>query len=147
MIGLGLVATVGTLVVAAGTPSGLVVGAPCIRIGGNVAQYCGPATARLSVFPGVVFRRGSCRRKKVKGVQLLQVRIGSRSLDGSRTNNGLTLFSLGMSGSRAGSVVAYYNSKRWFGRVVSFRRVRLGGTFVAQGVAGSRGRAIGRFRC
>jgi hypothetical protein len=147
MIGLGLVATAATLALVAGNHSTALVGTPCLRIGGDVAHYCGPATARLSVFPGVVFRSGSCARKTVDGVQLLQVRIGSRSLDGSRTNDGLALFSLGTSGSRAGSVVAYSKSKRWFGRLVSFKGEAHGGTFRAQGVAGSRGRAAGTFRC
>ncbi|MBA3736933.1 MAG: hypothetical protein H0W90_17365 [Actinobacteria bacterium] len=144
---LGVAATAATLAVASGTHSVLAGGTPCIRMTGNVAHYCGPASARLSVFSGVVFRHGSCTRKKVDGVQLLQVRIGSRSLDGSRTNAGLTLFSLGMSGSRSGGVVAYYRSKRWLGRGVSFKGGLHGGTFVAQGVARSGGRATGSFRC
>ncbi len=144
---IGLIATLGSPALAAGTHSAPVVGTPCLPISRDVAHYCGPATARLSVFPGVVFRSGSCTRKKVNDVQLLQIRIGSRSLDGSRTNDGLPLFSLGLSGSRDGSVVAYYKSKRWFGRAVSFKGDAHGGTFVTQGVAGSRGRAAGRFRC
>jgi len=124
---------------------------PCVRTSGDVARYCGPATARLSVFPGVVFRNGFCARKSVGGVELLQVRIGMRSLDGSRTNGGLALFSLGISGNPSrpagGSVVAYYRSGRWVGGGVSFRRDARGGTFVAQGVAGSSPRAIGSYHC
>ena len=147
MIRLGLLAALGTLALAATTHSGPVLGARCVRTSGNVLHYCGPATARLSIFPRVVFRSGSCARKLVNGVHLLQVRIGARSLDGSRTNDGLTLFSLGMSDSRAGSVVTYHKSKRWFGRTVSFRGDASGGTFVAQGIAGNRGHATGRFRC
>jgi hypothetical protein len=144
---LGIVSAGATLAVIFGTNSALAGPNPCIRISGNVAHYCGPAAARLSIFPGVVFRGGSCTRKTVDGVQLLQIRIGARSLNGSPTNDGLALFSLGMSGSRAGSIVAYHESRRWFGRKVSFRGDGNGGTFVAQGVAGSRGRATGRFRC
>jgi hypothetical protein len=150
-VAVAVAAIVGSLAFVRGTHSALVGASPCVRIGGSVARYCGPATARLSVFPGFVFRNGSCVRKKLDGVRLLQLRIGARSLDGSRTNDGLPLFSLGMTGSpsrpRAGSVVAYYRGKRWFGRGVSFKGDALGGTFVAQGVAGNRGPATGSFRC
>jgi len=123
----------------------------CLRIKGNVAHYCGPATARLSVFPAAFFRHGSCARKRVDGVRLLQVRIGARSLDGSQTNSGLPYFSLGIAGShlqpKSGNVIAYYRSRRWVGRVGSFKGDQDGGTLVAEGIAGSRGRATGRFRC
>ena len=146
MVRLGLLAALATLAVAGGTSSA-VVDAPCLQTGGKVAHYCGPASASLSVFPGVAFRSGSCARKVVNGVHLLQVRIGAKALDGSRTNDGLRLFSLGMSDSRAGSLVTYYRSKRWFGRVVSFRSEARGETFVTQGVSGSRGYATGSFRC
>ena len=146
MVRLVLTAAVATLAVAGGTSSAAV-GTPCFQIDGKVAHYCGPARASLSVFPGVAFRSGSCARKIVNGVHLLQIRIGAKSLDGSRTNDGLTLFSLGMSDSRAGSLVTYYRSKRWFGRVVSFKGEGRGGTFVTQGVSGSRGHATGSFRC
>ena len=123
----------------------------CVHISRNVAHYCGPATARLSVFPTAFFRHGSCTRKMVDGVRLLQVRIGARSLDGSSTNGGLPYFSLGLAGARSqpksGNVVAYYGSPRWVGRVNSFKGDEDGGTFVAQGIAGSRGDARARFRC
>ena len=123
----------------------------CVHISRNVAHYCGPATARLSVFPDAFFRRGSCTRKRIAGVRLLQVRIGARSLDGSSTNGGLPYFSLGLAGAgsrpKSGNVVAYYRSRRWVGRVGSFKSDEDGGTFVAQGIAGSRGGARARFRC
>ncbi len=123
----------------------------CVHISRNVAHYCGPATARLSVFPAAFFRHGSCTRKRVSEVRLLQVRIGARSLDGSRTNGGLPYFSLGIAGSHSqpgsGNVIAYYRSRRWVGRVGSFKGDNGGGTLVAQGIAGSQGRAIARFRC
>jgi hypothetical protein len=123
----------------------------CVHISRNVAHYCGSATARLSVFPAAVFRHGSCTRKRVGGFRLLQVRIGVRSLDGSRTNGGLPYFSLGIAGSHSrpgsGNVIAYYGSRLWVGRVGSFKGDNGGGTLVAQGIAGSQGRAIARFRC
>ena len=123
----------------------------CVHISGNVAHYCGRATARLSVFPAAFFRRGSCARRRVGGVRLLQIRIGARSLDGSRTNGGLPYFSLGVAGShsqpRSGNVIAYYRSRRWVGRVGPFKGDEDGGTLVAEGIAGSRGRATGSFRC
>ena len=57
----------------------------CVHISGNVAHYCGVATARLSVFPAAFFRHGSCARKRVGGVRLLQIRIGARSGRGPRS--------------------------------------------------------------
>jgi hypothetical protein len=123
----------------------------CVRISRNVAHYCGPATARLSVFPAAFFRHGSCTRKQVGGVRLLQVRIGARLLDGSSTNGGLPYLSLGIAGSRSrptsGNVIGYFRSRRWVGRIESFRGDEEAGAFVAQGIAGSRGRARGRFDC
>lgn len=114
-------------------------------------HYCGRATARLSVFPRVVFKSGSCTRKQVDHVRLLQVRIGARSMDGSQTNAGLPYFSLGIAGSRSkrasGNVIAYYRSRRWVGRVVSFKGDEGGGALVARGIARSRGRATASFRC
>jgi hypothetical protein len=144
-------ATVELLAVASSSHSAVEPADRCVRIDGTAARYCGPATARLSVFPGVAFRNGFCTRKRVGGIDLLQVRIGARSLDGDRANDGLTYFSLGSAASasqpRSGNVIAYYRSKRWFGRIVSFRREPRGGAFVSRGVAGMGGRAIARFRC
>lgn len=123
----------------------------CVRLRGNVARYCGPASARLSVFPDALFRGGSCARKRVTGIDLLQVRIGAKSLDGSLTNGGLSYFSLGIAESHSkptsGNVIAYDRSQRWVGRVVSLQGGAGGGAFVARAVAGSRGRASGRFSC
>jgi hypothetical protein len=90
-------------------------------------------------------------RKQVGRVELLQVRIGTRSLDGSRTNEGMTLFSLGVAHPPAqqpgGSVIAYYGGARWLGRATAFTGDTEGGTFDAQGVGRSHGRASGRFHC
>ncbi len=131
--------------------SGARVTAPCVRIERNVALYCGRARARLSVFPEAVFRNGSCARRKLDGVRLLQVRLGARALDGSQTNNGLPYFSLGSAESasrpRSANVVAFFRSRRWFGRVASMKADEDGGTFVAQAIAGSHGHASGRFSC
>jgi hypothetical protein len=144
-------ATVGMLAPSSSSDSAVGSATRCVRINGATARYCGPATARLSVFPGAVFRNGFCTRKRVDSIDLLQVRIGARSLDGDRTNDGLTYFSLGSAASasqpRSGNVIAYYRSKRWFGRIVSFKREPRGGAFVSRGVAGMGGRAIARFRC
>lgn len=90
-------------------------------------------------------------RKQVGRVELLQVRIGARSLDGSWTNEGLPLFSLGVAHPPAqplgGSVIAYYRGTRWSGRAAALTRDAQGGTFVAEGVGRSHGRASGRFHC
>jgi hypothetical protein len=131
-----------------GSPAGSP--APCVRISGHAALYCGPASARLSPFPGTLFRGGFCARKTVAGVRLLQVRIGAKALDESRANDGLPYFSLGSAVARSqptsGNVIAFFRSRRWLGRVVSMQGDAGGGIFVADGVAG-RGRASGQFRC
>jgi hypothetical protein len=125
--------------------------APCMDGGANFVVYCGPAIARLAVFPGVVFRNGSCRHKLVSGVRLLQLRLGARSLDGSPTNRGRTYLSLGFSGSRArrevGTVLAYFRSRRWIGRGVSFAGDANGGWFVVRAAGSSSGTTEGMFRC
>jgi hypothetical protein len=150
-VAVGIAAMMGTLPYPASSHSAVGSATPCVRISRNVAHYCGPASARLSVFRSALFRGGFCARKRVDGIGLLQVRIGARSLDGSRTNDGLPYFSLGITGSpsgaKSGNVIAYYRSRRWIGRIVSFRGNAHGGTFAAQGVGGSRGRATASFRC
>ena len=97
------------------------------------------------------FRQGSCVRKRAGGTRLLQVRIGARSLDGSRTNDGLASFSLGITGSRSqrvsGNVLAYYRSRRWIGRISSFNGGEDGGTFITLSIAASARHATGRFSC
>jgi len=148
---IAIVATIGMPFSRSSSDAAVETAIGCVRVSGNIARYCGPASARLSVFAGAVFSHGFCARKRVDGVDLLQVRIGAKSLDGSRTNYGLPYFSLGIAGARSrpksGNVFAYYRSKRWIGRLVSFRGDVHGGTLVTQGVAGSRGRAIATFRC
>jgi len=123
----------------------------CDHIRGNAVRYCGRATARLSVFPTARFRQGSCVRKRAGGTRLLQVRIGARSLDGSRTNDGLAYFSLGITDSRSqrvsGNVLAYYRSRRWIGRISSFNGGEDGGTFITLSIAASARHATGRFSC
>ena len=150
-VAVGITATIGTLPCPASPDSAVESATSCVRISRNVARYCGPASARLSAFRTALFRGGFCARKRVDGIRLLQVRIGARSLDGSRTNDGLPYFSLGITGSpsgpKSGNVIAYYRSQRWFGRVVSLKGAGDGGTFAAQGVGGSRGRATASFRC
>jgi len=116
----------------------------------GIVRYCGPATARLSVFSGVTFRRGTCKRQTVNGVSLLSLGLGSRSQN-ARTNSGLTYFGLTISGPPStpigGGVIAYYKSKRWGGRGVSFKGTATSGTFVVKGINGSRGTARGSFHC
>ena len=116
----------------------------------SVVRYCGPATARLSVFSGVTFKNGTCKRQTVNGAPLLSLGLGARSQNAA-TNSGLTYFGLTISGlpSRptGGGVIAYYKGKRWGGRGVSFKGSASGGTFVLKGINGSRGKATGSFRC
>ena len=116
----------------------------------QVVRYCGPATARLSVFSGVTFKNGTCKRQTVNGVPLLSLGLGARSQN-ARTNSGLTYFGLTVSGPPSrptgGGVIAYYKSKRWGGRGVSFKGSATSGTFVIKGINGSRGTASGSFHC
>ena len=120
------------------------------RIASGVVRYCGPATAHLSVFPGVTFRNGTCKRQVVKGVPLLVLGLGARTQNAA-TNGGLPYFGLTVSGPvshpTGGGVIAYWKGKRWGGRGVSFSGSASGGTFVARGINGSRGTARGSFRC
>lgn len=148
---IGIVATIGMPFSRSSSDAAVETAIGCVRVSGNVVRYCGPSSARLSVFAGAVFSHGFCARKRLDGIDLLQVRIGAKSLDGSRTNDGLPYFSLGIAGARSrpksGNVIAYYRSKRWIGRIVSFKGDPRGGTLVTRGVAGSRGRATARFCC
>jgi hypothetical protein len=150
-VAVGIAATMATLAPPSSSHSSVGGAIRCIRTSRNVAYYCGRASARLSVFPNVLFKGGFCTRKRVTGIDLLQVRIGAKSLDSSRTNGGLPYFSLGVadprSRPRSGNVIAYYRSKRWVGRVVSMKGGAEGGMFDAQGIADSHGAAGGRFRC
>lgn len=120
------------------------------RIVSGVVHYCGPATAHLSVFRGVTFRNGTCKRQVVKGVPLLVLGMGARTQNAA-TNGGLPYFGLTVSGPvshpTGGGVIAYWKGKRWGGRGVSFSGSASGGTFVARGINGSRGTARGSFRC
>ena len=116
----------------------------------GVVHYCGPATARLSVFPGVTFKNGTCKRQTLNSGPLLSLGLGARSQNAA-TNSGLTYLGLTVSGPLSkptgGGVIAYYKSKRWGGRGVSFRASASGGTFVVKGINGSRGTASGSFHC
>jgi hypothetical protein len=119
-------------------------------ISNGIVRYCGPANAKLSVFSGVTFKNGTCKRQTVNGVPLLSLGLGARSQN-ARTNSGLTYLGLTISGSPSrptgGGVIAYYKSKRWGGRGVSFSGNATSGTFVIKGINGSRGTARGSFHC
>lgn len=116
---------------------------------GQVVHYCGPASARLSIFP-VTFKNGTCKRLKLNSGPLLSLGLGTRTQNVA-TNGGLTYLGLTVSGPLSrptgGGVIAYYKGKRWGGKGVSFRASASGGTFVVQGINGSRGRASGSFHC
>lgn len=116
----------------------------------TVVHFCGPATARLGVFPGVTFKNGTCTRQTLKSGPLLSLGLGTRSQNAA-TNSGLAYLGLTVSGPLSkptgGGVIAYYKSKRWGGRGVSFKASGSGGTFVVKGINGSRGTASGSFHC
>jgi hypothetical protein len=116
----------------------------------GVVRYCGPATARLSVFSGVTFKNGTCRRTRVNGAPLLTLGLGSRTQNAA-TNGGRTYLGLTISGPLSrptgGGVIAYYKSKRWGGRGVSFTASAAGGRFLVKGINGSKGSGTGSFSC
>ena len=116
----------------------------------TVVHYCGPATGRLSIFPGVTFKNGTCRRSKISAGTLLSVGLGTRTQDVA-TNDGRRYFGVTVtfSGSQpvGGGVIAYSNGKRWGGAGVSFKGGLTSGSFVARGIRGSKGTATGSFRC
>lgn len=162
-------ALLGTAITAAGfaLAPALVIGAPSAVAGPTACKptvssaairFCGPATARLSIFPGVTFRNGTCLLKAVNpGGPTLDLKLGTRSMKNpfqvGGTNGGLPYFALAVDGPLSspagGGVIAFYKGKHWYGRGVSFRGNARGGTFVAQGIPerGSHGTATGSFHC
>lgn len=117
---------------------------------GRTAYYCGPATARLSIFPGVTFKNGICLRQTLKSGPLLSLGLGVQTRNAA-TNGGRPLFGLTISGPLShptgGGVNAYWKSKHWGGAGVSFTATANGGNFVVRGIRGSQGTATGSFRC
>jgi hypothetical protein len=116
----------------------------------GVMHLCGPATARLSVFSGFVFRNGKCKRETVAGEPNLTLELG-QLVPGSKRNGGRPYLKLGISGPLArptgGHLIAFYKGKRWAGVGESFKGGARDGSFVVSGVPPSRGRATGSFRC
>ena len=116
----------------------------------GVLQYCGKATAEISVFRGTTFRGGACTVTTRFNFPSLSVYIGQRTLN-RRTNGGRAFFSLRISGDppRLSSmdVLAYAKRKRWSGVGVAFNLKSGRGTFTARGVSPSHGKASGTFRC
>jgi hypothetical protein len=123
---------------------------PLGKLVGETVVFCGPASARLSVFPGAVFKNGSCLTRRVNGVPHFTLSLGARTQN-ARTNNGKPYFGLTVTGpfSRptGGGVIAYWKGRRWGGPGVSFRGNARSGTFTATGINGSRGQANGSYRC
>jgi hypothetical protein len=120
------------------------------KLVGETVVFCGPASARLSVFPGAVFKNGSCITRRVNGVPHFTLSLGARTPN-ARTNNGRPYFGLTVTGpvSRptGGGVIAYWKGRRWGGPGVSFGGSARVGTFTATGINGSRGQATGSYRC
>jgi len=118
----------------------------------GVIRYCGPATARLSVFAGVRFGNGLCFYLGENFVASVIIELGSRGVN-RKTNNGFRYIRIHLSarpGLNEANVLAYSKGRRWRGKVVSRYYARpnpSAGTFVAHGRQGSRGRATGSFSC
>jgi hypothetical protein len=113
-------------------------------------RFCGPASARVSVFSGVTFRGGTCKQEVVAGERTLTLELG-QLVPGSKTNAGWPYVKIDISGplSRptSGYLVAFYRGKRWSGLGDSLKASRRGGSFVVRGTPPSHGVAKGSFRC
>jgi hypothetical protein len=152
--------TAAAVLIAIGAP-GAGAGSTACKPSGTIVngaiRYCGPATAKLSIFAGVTFKNGTCVSKTVNGLPNLSLKLGARSLQNplqtGGTNGGLPYFDLSVSGPLShpvgGGVIAFYKGKHWYGRGVSFRGSSRSGTFVARGIPerGSHGTATGSFHC
>jgi hypothetical protein len=116
---------------------------------GTVVHFCGPATARLSVFPGVTFKGGTCSTKR-DGSVTFKLAIGTRTQD-ARRNKGLPYFGMTLTGPLSnptgGGVIAYSHGKRWGGAGTSFQGNAKAGSFRLRGINGSSGTASGSFKC
>jgi hypothetical protein len=117
---------------------------------GGVEYLCGPATARLSKFPGVVFRHGSCKRERVAGEPQMTIEIGAIK-PGSKRNGGRDYIKVTVAGPLShpttGYVIAYHSGRRWSGTGSSFHGDAHSGSFTAEAVPPSRGTAVGRYHC
>ena len=111
-------------------------------------RFCGPATAKLSVFPGVTFKGGTCSTKH-SGAVVFTLKIGTRTTD--RKNSGLPFFAVIITGSLAhpsgGGITAYSKGKLWYGAGTSFKGTASSGSFTAVGAGGSKGTATGSYHC
>jgi hypothetical protein len=120
-------------------------------------RYCGRATARLSLFPGVVFRNGTCNLHSGGLSPTLSLKLGTRSLKNpfqlGGNNSGLAYFELSVVGPlnnpTGGGVIVFFKGKHFYGSGVSFEGNTHTGRFVIQGIRarGSHGRATGSYRC
>ncbi len=122
---------------------------PAGQLVGRTVHFCGPATAHLSVFPGVTFRKGTCSRKP-DGRVTFSLKMGTRTPN-AKTNGGLAYFGLTVTGPLShptgGGVIAYWKGRRWGGPGVSFSGNARAGRFSARGTNGSKGTASGSFHC
>ena len=146
---LAAAALIGTAAAGAGsTSSSAATCQPTFK--GGVEHLCGPATARLSVFPGVRFKNGSCKRERVAGERQMTIEIGALK-PGSKRNGGLNYFKAIISGPlshpTSGSIIAYHSGRRWSGTGKSFHGDAHSGTFKAEPVPPSHGEAGGGYRC
>jgi hypothetical protein len=123
---------------------------PAGRLVGDAVIFCGPATARLSVFAGAKFENGTCRITRVNGVPQFTLKLGARTADGE-ANSRKPYFGLIVTGPLShptgGGVIAYWRGHRWGGAGVSFNGDAHAGSFVAVGIRKSPGRATGRYQC
>lgn len=117
----------------------------------KTVHFCGPATAHLSVFPGVTFKGGTCTTKP-DGNVIFELKIGTVTQDARHHNRGLPYFAIQITGSLShptgGEVIASWKGRLWVGAGTSFTGNANAGSFTARGAtASSHGSATGGFHC
>jgi hypothetical protein len=142
-------AVTAALLTASGTGAANDACKPSGTLVGTTIHYCGPATARLSIFPGVTFKGGTCSTTP-DGTVTFKLHIGTRTQD-ERHNSGRPYFAITVTGPLSrptgGGVIAYWQGKRWGGAGTAFNGGHAGGSFTARGIKDSRGNATGSYKC
>jgi len=113
-------------------------------------HMCGPATATISHWPGLIFRNGTCPAIETGDDAEFTLELGAIA-PGHADNNKLDYLKIQIFGPfsspSSGVVIAYHDGKRWSGYGQSLSRTHTGWTFVASRYASGRGRFTGAFQC
>lgn len=120
------------------------------KSGTGATRMCGPATVKLSLYPGLVFRNGSCLITTRGGLNLT-IELGALSYVKPASNGGLTYLQLMVSGPLSsptgGHLIVWVKGKRWSGLGTTFNGNARRGTFAVRALPPSRGVATGSYSC